>query len=58
MLFRSIDMTVFYSIYDSTGHREYCFTQYLGNLLLDADISYWIVPGTINDMDELEDIFI
>ncbi len=51
-------MTVFYSIYDNTGHREYCFTKYLGNLLLDADISYWIVPGTINDMDELEDIFI
>ena len=31
-------MTVFYSIYDERGTREYCFTQYLGNLLLDADI--------------------
>jgi hypothetical protein len=51
-------MTVFYSIYDERGTRDYCFTQYLGNLLLETDISYWIVPGTINDMDELEDIFI
>ena len=42
-------MTVFYSIYSNTGHREYCFTNWLGDIIFqDIDLSYWIVPGTLN----------
>ena len=51
-------MTVFYSIYDERGTREYCFTQYLGSVILSTDISYWVVPGTINDLADEEEIFI
>lgn len=46
-------MTVFYSIYDERGTRDYCFTRYLGNIIFDEiDISYWVVPGTITEYDE------
>ena len=42
-------MTVFYSIYNEDGTRDYCFTQYLSNIIFhDLDLSYWIVPGTLN----------
>lgn len=42
-------MTVFYSIwYDNT--RMITFTRYMGNCSCDgADISYWVVPGTLED---------
>ena len=43
-------MTVFYSIYNEDGTRDYCFTQYLSNIIFpDLDLSYWIVPGTLED---------
>lgn len=42
-------MTVFYSICHD-GHREYSAIRWLGNVILDeVDISYWIVPGTMED---------
>ena len=42
-------MTVFYSIYNDDGTRDFCFTKYLGNIIFtDLDLSYWIVPGTFN----------
>ena len=42
-------MTVFYSIYDY-GRRDFCVTKYLGNIIFDdLDISYWVVPGTLED---------
>ena len=34
-------MTVFYSIYNEDGTRDYCFTQYLSNIIFpDLDLSY------------------
>ena len=42
-------MTVFYSIYDERGTRDYCVTQCLGNIIFEElDLSYWIVPGTLD----------
>ena len=41
-------MVVFYSIYDHSGSREYCFTSWLGDIIFeDIDLSYWAVPGTL-----------
>jgi hypothetical protein len=42
-------MTVFYfKCFDGT--REICFTRLLGEVTFpDIDISYWIVPGTLED---------
>ena len=44
-------MTVFYSIYrwpDKVATYDYLATNWLGNLILEDDLSYWIVPGTLN----------
>lgn len=42
-------MTVFYTMFRD-GSRDYTFTRYLGHLIIpDVDISYWIVPGTLED---------
>ena len=41
-------MTVFYTIMDITGHREYTVTSWLGDIIFeDIDLSYWVVPGTL-----------
>lgn len=41
-------MTVFYSIL-GPRRREYSFINWLGNVILDdVDISYWVVPGTLD----------
>jgi hypothetical protein len=43
-------MVVFYSMWYDPMHMKYTFTRYLGNLILDdVDISYWAVPGTLED---------
>lgn len=39
-------MTVFYSNY--MGGCRIDFIRWLGDAICDADISYWIVPGTLN----------
>ena len=41
-------MTVFYSTwYDGTF--RYSFVRYLGEVITEADLSWWIVPGTLED---------
>ena len=46
-------MTVFYSIsYDPYGnlcYRHDCITPWMANCILPVDISYWAVPGTLED---------
>lgn len=44
-------MTVFYSHwYDNTRRISFC--RYMGDMICDAaDISYWVVPGTLNMED-------
>jgi hypothetical protein len=45
-------MTVFYSIYHD-GHRGYSAITWLQDEIYpDADISYWVVPGTIDMEDQ------
>lgn len=45
-------MTVFYTnLYDGT--RRIDVVRYLGDIICPCDISWWIVPGTIED-DENE----
>lgn len=42
-------MTVFYTMCENKS-REYLFTRMLGNIIFDdIDISYWAVPGTLED---------
>lgn len=45
-------MTVFYSKqYD--GGFTHSFIRYLGNAILeDFDVAYWVVPGTIDQMED------
>ena len=46
---QEIDMTVFYSV-RRDGTFEFCFTRLLGNIVIpDVDVSYWVVPGTLED---------
>ena len=42
-------MTVFYSVwYDNT--RKISFIRYMGECICEAaDISYWVVPGSLED---------
>lgn len=46
-------MTVFYCIqYDENGnlcYRHDCISPWLSNAILSCDISYWAVPGTLED---------
>lgn len=42
-------MTVFYSVW-CDGTRQISFIRFLGECICeDADISYWAVPGTLED---------
>lgn len=41
-------MIVFYSVYDNSGTRDFCFTELFSNVIIDEiDLSYWAVPGTL-----------
>jgi len=40
-------MTVFYSSTDQ-GHL-YSFIEWIEDEILDVDVSYWVVPGTLED---------
>jgi hypothetical protein len=42
-------MTVFYYI-RRDGTFEHCYAGWLGdNIILNIDVSYWAVPGTLED---------
>lgn len=42
-------MVVFYSISDAYGHRRIDAIGWLSEVILPVDISYWAVPGTLED---------
>ena len=42
-------MIVFYSIVDEYGTRRIDVITWLYNSILPVDISYWAVPGTLED---------
>jgi len=47
---QEIDMTVFYSVRRDGTFEFSCFAGLLGNIVIpDVDVSYWIVPGTLED---------
>lgn len=41
-------MTVFYCIIDNDGNRRIDLIRYLGNVICDLDLCYWLVPGTFS----------
>jgi len=42
-------MVVFYSICDEYGTRRIDAIGWLSNVILPVDISYWAVPGTLEN---------
>lgn len=42
-------MIVFYSIYDEQGTRKHAYIKWMADVILATDISYWAVPGTLED---------
>jgi len=42
-------MVVFYSVVDVNGTRRIDVITWLSNAILPADISWWAVPGTLED---------
>lgn len=41
-------MMVFYT-YGTDGKLRHDFIRWLGDLICEADVSYWAVPGTLTD---------
>lgn len=42
-------MVVFYTVRDAQGSRSIDFINWLSEVILPVDISYWAVPGTLED---------